>query len=457
MKKMENNINERAVALQIILKTVKEKEPINTALARITGARNTFEKRSRAFITQLVYGTLENFMLADHLIGKYSSVPVKKLHKEIKVILEMAVYQLVFLKNIPVSAVCDESVKLAGKIYRGRFKGFVNAVLRSVISSGIPEAEKIPGVSFGEEPLKFISIRYSIPEWIVKMWAEQMVPEDMLEMVRNMRESKGFYIRCNTFLSDTESIRAGLEKEGVSFDDVLKKDTEKLPEYVLKVCGLDSFAGLDSFRKGMFYVQDISSVLSGLMYDIVEGDRILDICAAPGGKSINAALILKEKEKDCNNSVSGRGTVLSCDISEKKLELIRENADRLRLDNISFKKNDGRIFDHSMEEGFDIVIADVPCSGLGIIGKKPDIVLNASSEKIKELINIQRGILCNAYRYVKPGGRLIFSTCTVNKGENEENVSFLEKKFKTVCKVKRQILPGIDGDTDGFFTAVFEK
>ena len=125
--------------------------------------------------------------------------------------------------------------------------------------------------------------------------------------------------------------------------------------------------------------------------------------------------------------------------------------------NISFKKNDGRIFDHSMEEGFDIVIADVTCSGLGIIGKKPDIVLNASSEKIKELINIQRGILCNAYRYVKPGGRLIFSTCTVNKGENEENVSFLEKKFKTVCKVKRQILPGIDGDTDGFFTAVFEK
>lgn len=174
---MENNINERAVALQIILKTVKEKEPTNTALSRITGARNTFEKRSRAFITQLVYGTLENFMLADHLIGKYSSVPVKKLHKEIKVILEMAVYQLVFLKNIPVSAVCDESVKLAGKIYRGRFKGFVNAVLRSVISSGIPEAEEIPRVSFGEEPLKFISIRYSIPEWIVKMWAEQMAPE----------------------------------------------------------------------------------------------------------------------------------------------------------------------------------------------------------------------------------------------------------------------------------------
>ena len=451
MTDMERKISERSIAFDILLKIIKDKEPLNIAFGQITGARNTLEKRSRAFITQLVYGTLENYLLADRLIKMHSSVPVKKLHREIKIILEMAVYQLLFLKNVPVSAVCDEAVKLAGKVHRGRFRGFVNAVLRSCVKDGVPEADDIPETTFDEDPVNFISVRYSVPEWIVKLWMSQMTCENVLEMVSQMRESKGFYIRCNTALYSVEEVRSVLEKEGVLFDDT----GNDLPDHVLKVKGLNSFNSLESFKKGMFYVQDISSVLSGFMYGIKAGDRILDICAAPGGKSINASLILKEKESCSERAV--KGNIVSCDISDNKLALIRENVDRLRLDNIELKKNDGRIYDPSMEDTYDVVIADVPCSGLGIIGKKPDIVLNVTPEKIKELINIQRGILCNAYRYVKPGGRLVFSTCTVNTAENEENVSFAEKKFKTMCIEKKQVLPGIDNASDGFFTAVFEK
>lgn len=432
-------LSERKLALDILLKVKTENEAVGLSLNRSFGARKSLEKRSRAFITHLVYGTLENLIQLDYIIEKFSKIPVKKMRPQVATILEMSVYQLMFLDNVPASAVCNEAVKIASKLRLDSLKAFINGVLRNIVRN----IEYIEFPDIDREPVKGISIRYSIPEWVIHLWLKEMSIEKIEKMLIVLRRPHGIYIRCNTNLLSPAALRVRLKQEGVKVET-----NEVWPDYTLRISGMDSIESLEAFQKGWFYVQDLSCMLSGEMYGLKGGEKVLDMCAAPGGKSINAALIL---------SGLGGGRVDSQDLTDSKTKLIKENVDRLKIENINVRTFDSSREDKSHEEEYDLVIADLPCSGLGIIGRKPDILLNRKPEDIDELVKIQKQILVNAKKYVKKGGKLVYSTCTISKAENEDIAMWIESYLGMKREALKLQLPGIDGECDGFFTAVFRK
>ena len=480
-----NKINERKTALDI-LTDIKSGTPSQTALQNMAVYAKTdavtskkqdkkeectgiadLDKRSRSFITRLVYGTLENYLYLDFIISEFTGKPVTKLKPFIATLLELSVYQLLFMDSVPEHAAVNEAVRIVQNSPQRGLKGFVNGVLRNVVRNrdNLPEPE-------GDEKHKF-SVTYSIPEFIVDIISDELhmleynnnlhlktsennkselrdslvdtpisnnadtVHEKTETVLRALRKPRPLTIRCNTSLISPDKLRERLVSEMVNVHQ-----DENLPEYVMFISGFDSLESLDSFKEGFFYVQDTGSILSGAVSDYKPGERVLDLCGAPGGKAIGAAL--------------AGAVVETGDISGAKTDLIKENIARLKLDNINVNVRDATIFDPSLENAFDAVICDVPCSGIGIIGRKPDICINLTPERIESLIPLQRRILETAVKYVKPGGRLIYSTCTVNRRENEENGKLLEKmRFETVFE--KQWLPGIEGSADGFYTKILKK
>lgn len=439
MPKQQTVINERKTALDILLCVKQKNEPIARCTDRAFHARDITDKRSRAFITQLVYGTVENMIRLDHIIDTFAKVKVKKMKPKIAAILELSVYQIIFMDSVPVSAACDEGVKLAKKEGLAGLSGFVNAVLRSVVAG----SEKVPFPDAKEDLTVYLSLEYSVPEWCIKMWQSDFGDEKAWEIAKGVRKKRPLFIRVNTDLVSAKELTERLEKEGVKVEK-----RPDLPPYVLTISGLDSIAALDSFKKGMFYVQDLSCILSGEMYGLKKGDNVLDLCAAPGGKSINAALLLSEM---------GGGSVTSCDVSDEKTALINENIQRMKLQNIKVLRSDATVFNNEFEGAFDVVIADVPCSGLGIISRKPDILLRLKEEDTDKLSDLQKKIIDNGIRYVKKGGRFIFSTCTLNKKENENNAEYIKNNHNLEELCMKTEFPGRQEVGDGFFTAVFRK
>ena len=312
-------------------------------------------------------------------------------------------------------------------------------MLRSV-ASGL---EKVLLPDAEEDFAGYLSLKYSIPEWCIRMWQKDFGDEKAEAIAKGVRKKSPLFIRVNNVLISAKELIERLEEEGVRVEK-----RQDLPPYVLTISRLDSIAVLDSFKKGLFYIQDLSCILSGEMYGLKEGDKVLDLCAAPGGKSINAALLLSE---------IGGGSVTSCDVSNEKTALINENIQRMKLRDIKVLRSDATVFNKDFEGVFDVVIADVPCSGLGIISRKPDILLRLKEKDTDKLSDLQKKIIDNGTRYVKKGGRFIFSTCTLNKKENENNVEYIRNKynFKELC-IKTEFPGGQDGG-DGFFTAVFSK
>lgn len=432
-------LNERKLALDILLKVKTENEAVGLSLNRSFGARKSLEKRSRAFITRLVYGTLENIILLNHVIDQFSRTPVRNMRPQVATILEMSVYQLMFMDNIPPSAVCNEAVKMTAKLRLDNLKAFINGVLRN-ISRNIEDIE-YPDIS--KDPVKGISIRYSIPEWVIGILLGQMSAEEVERLAIVFRRPHGIYIRCNTNILSPAALKARLKQDGM-----IVETCEDWPEYTLRISGIDNIESVRGFEEGWFYVQDLSCMLSGEMYGLKGGERVLDMCAAPGGKSINAAMIL---------SGLGGGSVDSQDITDAKTDLIRENIKRLKIDNINVRTFDSCVEDEEQAEKYDLVIADVPCSGLGIIGRKPDILLKRKPEDIPELVRLQKCITENAAKAVKKGGKLVYSTCTICRAENEEMTKWIEDKLGLVKEMEKLTLPGTDGECDGFFTAVFRK
>ena len=262
------------------------------------------------------------------------------------------------------------------------------------------------------------------------------------EMFEAFNKDKSTYIRCNTKKTDIAGLTAALEAEGVT---VTNEGIDKRIDYALKISGYDYLGGLKSFRDGLFFVQDISSMLASQGGFIKRDAYVIDVCAAPGGKSINAALM------------ADIGHVSSRDISGRKVSLIKENAERLGIDNITYKVWDAVKKDEESVEKADVLICDLPCSGLGIIGRKPDIKYNVTYEKIKELALLQRKILSTVWEYVKKDGILIYSTCTVTPEENAENTEWLVNNypFELIGKPE-QIMPQ-DGTGDGFYIARLKR
>lgn len=446
------SINTRELALQILLKVLEEGEYTSTVIPSVLKNYQYLEKNERAFLTRLCEGTIERMLELDYILNQFSKVKTKKMKPVIRNILRMSVYQMKYMNQVPNSAACNEAVKLVRKKGFSGLAGFVNGVLRNISrnmnSIEYPKEEK--------EPEKYLSIRFSMPEWIVEMWITDYGYEITKTMLEASMKERPDVIRCNTRKVSMDDLVKSLEREGV------KVETAEYVNSALKISGYDYLDRLDSFQKGWFTIQDQSSMFVSLVADIKEGYQIIDVCAAPGGKSLHAAELLQETGK-----VSARDLTLS------KVSRIEENSRRLGINNLETKIWDARILEEERMESADVVFADLPCSGLGVIGKKNDIKYKITKKGIDSLAKLQREILLTAKEYVKPEGVLIYSTCTVNTLENEENVKWfceqgdfvLESLEPYLPKVLwnehtkdgyLQLLPGIV-KTDGFFLARFRK
>ena len=396
-----------------------------------------------AFISRLVYGVTERKITLDYIISGCLSQPISKLKKEVLVILRLGTYQLVFSDKIPASAAVNESVKLAKNNKCGFATGLVNAVLRKVANDGFTIPEDTDNV-------KRISVLYSAPEELVKFLSYHYGESNAEEFLKAALQPKKIMIRVNTVKTTPEELKYLLEKEGVGVSET------SVPN-AFQINVNKAVYELESYKKGLFHVEDISSQLCIEALAPFENCTMIDVCAAPGGKSFTAAEYMNNK-----------GVLYSCDIYESRTDLIKEGAERLGLDCIKPFVNDASQFNENFPKS-DRVLCDVPCSGMGIISKKPEIKY-IKLDDIKELLPIQRKILETASKYVKNGGRLVYSTCSVNPNENRKICDAFLKEHPEFTSVKA--LPHIErtvdeGDyltlmmhknnCDGFFIAVFDR
>ena len=429
------HITGREIALETLLLITRDGEYGHIALSHVLSKYQYLEKRERAFITRVVEGTLERMIEIDYIIDCFSKVKTGKMKPVIQCILRSSVYQLIYMDSVPDSAVCNEAVKLAVKKGFGTLKGFVNRVLRNI-------SRNKERISYPEktDKLSYISVKYSLPKWLVSQWLSRYDEDTVIGMGEEFLKEKPLSIRCNTHKITPESLRKLLEEEGICVEDY-----SVLP-YAFYISGYDHLSGLKSFLNGSFYVQDVSSMYVAEWAEVKRGDYVIDVCAAPGGKALHLAELLK-----------GTGHVEARDLTEYKISMIEENIEKSGLTNIEAVWKDALVLDEEACGKADIVVADLPCSGLGVLGKKPDLKYRMNEEQIKELAGLQRRILTVVNQYVKPGGRLIYSTCTVNREENEENGAWFARQFPQFHMIReKQMLPGIDPG-DGFYIAVFQK
>lgn len=434
---MTDSVNVRELVLGILMEVTKEGAYSHVVIRSVLEKYQYLDKKERAFLTRLSEGTIQYMIELDYIINQFSNVKVNKMKPVIRNILRMGVYQLKYLDSVPDSAACNEAVKLARKKGFANLSGFVNGVLRNISRNltmiTYPDPEQFP--------VEHLSVHYSMPEWIVKQWIADYGMEQTKKLLQAFLAEAPVTIRTNLARISPEMLKQRLAEEGVKAEPL---DTEKYPglTYAFALSGFDYLSGLKSFWEGLFYVQDISSMLVAELAAPKEGDYCIDVCAAPGGKSIHLA-----------EKLAGSGMVEARDLTEYKVGLIEENIARNQLSNIRAVQLDATVFDEASVEKADILLADLPCSGLGILRKKTDIKYKMSEAQQEELIVLQRKILDTVCTYVKRGGTLIYSTCTIHRGENEENVRwFVENHPEFELAECRQIFPE-EHLGDGFFVA----
>lgn len=416
---MTKGTNIRGLALGVLLEVSGGMEYSHVALRNVLEKYQYLEKQERAFLTRLVEGTLERRIWLDYVIDQFSSVKVRKQKPVIREILRLSVYQLQFMDSVPDAAVVSEAVKLAEKKGFRQLKGFVNGVLRNV-ARNLTELKYPPR----EQILSYLSVRYSMPEWIVEDWISVYGEETVERMLAAFYENRPTTIRVNESRTTPEELKAKLLRRGVSVIQA-----PYLP-CALQIEGYDYLGALPEFWEGLFQVQDVSSMLAVEAAGVKPGDYCIDVCAAPGGKS----LYLAEKTGE-------KGLVDARDLTEYKAELIRENAERLQAENIKVSVRDACVPDKASEGQADVLLADLPCSGLGVLGKKTDLKYRMSREQQQELAALQRKILSVVQAYVKPGGILIYSTCTICQAENEENVRWFLEQYPYEAVSMEDCLP----------------
>jgi 16S rRNA (cytosine967-C5)-methyltransferase len=394
------------------------------------------EKQERAFLTRLVEGTIERTIELDYILGLYSNVKVNKMKPVIRNLLRMSVYQLRYMDSVPDSAVCNEAVKLAKKRGFRQLSGFVNGVLRSIAR----EPERIVFPDRKKQPVTALSVRCSMPEWIVEQWIDSYGEAQTEELLAAFSAEQKLTVRTNLERTTPEALLASLRAQGIGAEQ-----NGTLP-YALTLSGFDRLGAIPEFAAGDFYVQDISSMMVAEWAAVSEGSCVIDVCAAPGGKSTHIAEMLH-----------GTGHVEARDLTEEKVHLIRENIARHGLSNMDAKVWDATVFDEASREKADVLICDLPCSGLGVLGKKTDIRYKMTPEKQADLVALQHRMLDTVCGYVKHGGTLVYSTCTIHREENEKNVEwFLKTHPEFALERMQQMLPGETGQ-DGFFIAKLKR
>ena len=350
-----------------------------------------------ALCSRIVYGVMQHQMLLDFYIGAYCSQKPDHLQPPLLEILRIGAYQILFLDKIPDSAAVNTSVELAKLSKRGQASGLVNAVLRKISQN----KESLPPIPDRNE-IQRLSIQYSHPKWLTKRMVTLLGREEAERFLASNNEIAPLTIQVNPLKTTTESLTEELRQAGIEVHP-----HAWVPD-CLELSGTGDLTALPAFRDGKFLVQDPAARLVSLIANIRPGLKVLDVCAAPGGKSLSAAF-----------AMTGQGDILSCDLHENKLKRIQESADRLGADIITTRAADGRVFQPEWEAAFDVVLVDAPCSGLGIIRKKPDTRYKKADD-LFTLPVIQSAILNNSARYVRPGGTLVYSTCTILPEENEQ-------------------------------------
>ena len=432
---MTNGVNVRALSLEILLEVLEENQYSHLVIRDVLEKYQYLTKQERAFLTRLTEGTIERCLELDYIINAFSKTPVKKMKPVIRNILRMGVYQLRYMDAVPDSAVCNEAVKLAKKRGLSQLSGFVNGVLR-----GIARAEEIAYPDSGKDWIGAMEVRYSMPRWILAQWETAYGRERTEEILQGFAQDAGIMVRVNQNQITPEELVTKLTEEGVS--------ARRNPHlsYALELYDVDYLMALPSFVQGDFYVQDLSSMMVAHWADPKPGDYVLDVCAAPGGKSTHMAELMK-----------GTGTVEARDLTEYKVGLIQENVARHHLSNMTARVWDATMPDPDAVEKADVLVCDLPCSGLGVMGKKTDIRYKMTPEKQQELVVLQRQILDVVCSYVKRGGIIIYSTCTIHREENEENVKyFLEHHPDYKLLTSQQMFPGEWG-RDGFYIAKLQR
>lgn len=410
----------REAALKALVASQKDGAYLNIVLRDILSSMD-MDARDNALATTIAFGVMKNRLFIDNIIENLSTIKLRKLSVWIHNILRIGVYCIKFLDRIPVSATVNECVRLARRYGHNASAGFVNALLRKISSCG----DFLPADTSSDE---YISIKYSMPDWLVKKWRTEGYGEEFFSA---MNQEPPVTVRLNTL-------------KGTSLGQEFKKDI--LSPYAYTYTGGGSVEHSPLFKNGNIAVQDIASQKAVLALDVKEDMCVLDLCAAPGGKTGFIAQLM-------NNT----GEIVSCDIHSHKIDLIKSNLSRLGVTNTSVMQNDATVFCKDFENRFDRVLADVPCSGLGVLRRKPDIKWTKTEFANELLASIQRSILKNASEYVKKGGKLVYSTCTVNREENEDNVKYFIDNFPNFTLLEeKQLLPHTD-KTDGFFYAVFER
>lgn len=426
--------NARDIVLSILLDIEANNTFSNIAIAKALKKHQFEAKKDRAFITRLAEGVTETKIKLDYMIDGFSKTPSEKCKPLIRSLLRMGVYQIMYMDAVPDSAVCNEAVKLAKKHNFGSLGGFVNGVLRAVARNKdnivMPDRENIA---------EYLSVNYSMPEWLCKKIMEDYGEKGEKIIAASFDERKTA-LRVNTLKITREKLKEYIGPHIVMEDGIYD-------ENAILVSGYDFIRSMPGYRQGLFFIQDESSMCAIKAAGIKPYQTVVDVCAAPGGKTLNAACYME-----------GKGKIYARDISGEKLNLIEENVKRLGIEDIiSIEKWDAKTLDEKLVEKADVVIADLPCSGLGIMGRKNDIKYRIKQEQLGELARLQREILSSVKQYVKKGGVLLYSTCTINPQENKENTRWLLKsdsEFK-LC-AERQMLQGVD-QCDGFYYAVLQR
>lgn len=434
-KGKSDNVNTRNLVVDILLAVTRDGEFSHIAIRDVLDKYRYLAKQDRAFITRLSQGTIERMIELDAIINQFSKTKVKKMKPVIAAILRSGVYQLKYMDSVPDSAACNEAVKLTVKRGFGGLKGFVNGVMRNIARN----MEQIRYPDARKEPVSYLSVKYSVPEWLVQRFTAQYGAEACEKSLAAYLMPHPTSVQVDTHRISMDEIMDSLEKQGVTVT------RNPQVERALFLSGYEALDEIEEFENGLLYVQDTASMLAVELAAPRPGDTVIDVCAAPGGKSVYAARM-----------IGAEGHVEARDLTDYKVEMIEDNIDRCQLSNMTAKVWDARVFDEAAEEKADVIIADLPCSGLGVIGTKTDIKYNASEEKIAELAALQQEILDVVCRYVRPEGTLLYSTCTMTKEENEDNVQkFLESHEGFELEQMRQYFP-YEG-CDGFFMAKMRR
>lgn len=439
----------REIALKALYKIEKEEAYSNIALNQVLKENKNIDERDVGLISELVYGTITWKLTLDEIIKKYSSIKIKKISTWILNILRMGIYQIIFLDKIPKSAAVNESVNLAKRYGHKSSSNFVNAILRKVTVNDYKKLEEI------KDDKERISKTTSMPLWIIEELLKQKDIKEVEEICKNSNLKPNTTIRINKLKTNKKALEEKLEERKIEYIE------GSLEEFLI-LKRVKNIENIDLFKQGYFTVQDEGAGLIVEVLDPKEEECILDACSSPGGKTTYMA-----------EKMQNKGKIEAWDIHEHRVKLVQNTAERLGINIIYAKAQDATKFNENLVGKFDKILLDVPCLGLGVIKRKPDIKWKRKKEDIKEITKIQKAILNNCSKYLKKNGELVYSTCSILKEENEDIIEeFLKENSQyEICKENEKNYENIaifgekdkyinlypSQENDGFFICKLQK